>query len=115
MTSPKNHPGPPAKRRFPVQAPRYLRDFSCVGSACADTCCRYWHIGLTRSEVETYRDKVTDPELKEILGASVKERPGAEIREDSNFGYIQLTQDGSCPVLANDGLCRIHERLGPSA
>lgn len=115
MTSTKNSPASPEKRHFCVQSPQYLRDFSCVGSACIDNCCRYWQINLTRSEVQFYHDKVTDPELKELLRASVKERPGADPRKESNFGYIQLTKNGICPVLAEDGLCRIHARLGSSA
>jgi lysine-N-methylase len=98
-----------------VKRPKYLRDFSCAGSKCIDTCCKDWHIDLSVHEFAYLRYEIEDPELKEILASAIKEDPARKKGSETGFGYIELDAAGKCPVLDSCGLCRLQVRAGEEA
>ncbi|WP_433595880.1 hypothetical protein [Lysinibacillus xylanilyticus] len=55
----------------PILIPEYLKDFSCIGSACEDTCCVGWNIVVEKKTYQTYR-KVRQPEMEDKLLKYVK-------------------------------------------
>ncbi len=98
-----------------VQRPKYLRDFSCAGTKCIDSCCKDWHIDLDAREFDYLRNAVQEPELKEILSSAVRMDPNRKAGRESGYGYIELDSSGKCPLLDECGLCRLQVRLGEDA
>lgn len=39
----------------PILVPEYIEDFSCIGSACEDTCCAGWNITVEKKTYQAYR------------------------------------------------------------
>lgn len=99
---------------FEWVTPRYMEDFSCIGSACEKNCCHGWQIAV---------DKPTYKRLKHSMSHSRGDREefkrGLERNRDDKFGNgvfarIAGVVDGDCPFLDGDSLCSIHARFGPS-
>jgi len=103
------------RRVLAVKRPKYLRDFSCAGSKCIDTCCKDWHISISVEEVAYLRYEIEDPELKEILASAIKDGPARTQSSETGLGYIELDAAGKCPVLDSCGLCRLQVRVGEEA
>ena len=78
-----------------VYYPVYYKDFRCIADECKHSCCLGWEI------------QVDDDALKNY------ERIGREdILCHIQNSEIALTDDGRCPFLDKDGLCRIISSLG---
>ncbi len=81
--------------------PIYVSRFRCKAGNCHDTCCAGWEVDI---DEETLRKYDTLPgEL------------GDEIRQSICSGSVPhfgLREDGRCPFLDTDGLCRIISDLG---
>ncbi|MED3802742.1 flagellin lysine-N-methylase [Lysinibacillus xylanilyticus] len=93
----------------PILIPEYLNHFSCIGSACEDTCCAGWNITVEKKTYQTYR-KVRQPEMAEKLLKYVKRnRKG---HDDSNYAKFILDDNKKCHMMLEDGLCSIHKELG---
>ena len=84
-----------------LRAPDFLRRFRCSASACSDTCCVGWEIGVDERTQAFYR-KVDGP-LGEKLRANVEE------------GRIRTLDGGRCPFLDGRNLCEIQSALGEGA
>jgi lysine-N-methylase len=92
---------------------RYMTRFSCVGSACEDTCCAGgWQINV---------DQVHHAKLIRIMRRSPAERAevaaaleltAPAVRDESRHAQIKLQPDGSCTFLQEDKLCSIYRRYG---
>ncbi len=91
---------------------KYYDDFQCVGTECKDTCCKEWHIFITKREYLDYKKMKCSPELRGILDSAFTRR-----KEGSDFSYaeVKLTKEGKCPLLGNDSLCMIQKELGAKA
>lgn len=76
-------------------------EFRCVGGDCPDTCCRDWEVVLDEETAAFYRG-VEGP-LGEEIRAAMQEMDG-----EPCF-YLR---DGLCPMLNEQGLCRIQLELG---
>ena len=73
-----------------VKRPKYLRDFSCAGSKCIDTCCKDWHIDLSVHEFAYLRYEIDDPELREILASAIKEDPARKKGSETEIGRAHV-------------------------
>lgn len=86
-----------------VRAPEYYENFRCTASECSDNCCRAgWLIELDRDTSEYYMR----------LEGNVGERLRASLISDEEGGVCFLLNNGSCPHLDENGLCRICSELG---
>ncbi len=88
--------------------PRYYADFHCVGNACPDNCCYGWRIDWKKEEVDKLKTaEICSPELKELIEKSF-------IPNKSFEGKYQIAfnEQGRCPLLTENGLCRIQKELG---
>jgi lysine-N-methylase len=79
--------------------PHYYKKFSCIGSACEDTCCAGWNIEIDDRSMETYLH------TPGAFGAWLKS------------GIDRATQSfrlkgRNCAFLNQDGLCDIYRELG---
>lgn len=89
---------------------KYYDEFHCIGPECKDSCCKHWHIFLGKREYLNYKKMKCSPELKTIMDTAFK-----RIKNNSSeniYAEIKLKQDGSCPMLGEDGLCMLQKELG---
>lgn len=94
----------------PLLTPQYIFRFACIGSECEDTCCKVWRVQIDEATYKRYR-RLRHPELRPLLDKAVK-------RNRSNptprgYAKLKLDENGFCPLLSPEGLCRIHSELGP--
>ncbi len=80
-----------------IRKPSYYDSFRCTASACSDTCCAGWEIGIDPDSQERYR-KMKGP-LGEKLRASMKTEG-----EDCSF---RLVEGERCPFLTEENLCQL--------
>ena len=79
-------------------------DFECIADTCPNTCCAGWNISIDK---ETYQ-KMLDNEDK--LGISAQDW----ILEKENTYNVKLKNDGRCPMLKENDLCKVVLTLGSS-
>jgi lysine-N-methylase len=109
--------------------PEYAEEFRCIGSACEDTCCQGWGVPVDRATYEKYRQLPPGP-LRNLIQISCLIAPeisldapqlpvvnrSAEPAKSGNvakFAMIRMTDANQCPLLSDQGLCRIHSECGP--
>jgi lysine-N-methylase len=93
-----------------VSQPEYVSDFSCIGAACEDHCCKQWTITLDKNTYKKYL-KSEIPGVKNIAVENIiltKKSP-------SNWAVVKLNEKGNCSYLESDNLCQIHRTMGPEA
>ena len=82
--------------------PTYLRQFQCNGKICSSRCCKNWRVVIDR---DTHRKFLELEERDQIVDK-------LEFLDDENIFVVKLKDDGSCPFLDDDLLCRIQKRQG---
>lgn len=96
------------KRR--VLAPSIFGRFYCKGTACRYTCCQYWRITMSREEYRKWKKCGIIPKGKQGNG-KVRLCP-ENIRTERHYAEISLTEEGFCPYLDENGLCKIQKKYG---
>ncbi|MCX9154969.1 flagellin lysine-N-methylase [Niveibacterium sp. 24ML] len=94
-----------------AEAPRYMQQFQCTGSACPENCCTGWKVSIDKSSYQLYRDVRREP-LAGLFREGLERLPGGGTYA---YAQIRLREDGSCPFLDERRLCRIHGELGEQA
>ncbi len=103
----------------------YAEEFRCIGSACEDTCCRGWAVPVDRGAYEKYRQLPPGP-LRNLIQISCLITPPASVDADqaegsghsaksapsARFASLRMTGANQCPLLSDDGLCRIQSECG---
>jgi lysine-N-methylase len=89
--------------------PQYIEKFKCIGPACEDSCCIGWKVTIDEETFKRYR-KVTDAELKQELDKKVTRNRSNP--SDFNYAKIRMENNGRCPFLNDESLCRIQLGLG---
>ncbi len=84
------------------KAPLYIKKFKCIAGECRDSCCVGWEIFADEKTREKYM-KMEGP-----LGEDIR----ASLTDD---GCFCLREDGRCPHLLENGLCRIICECGEGA
>ena len=84
--------------------PDYYDRFRCTASACSDTCCAGWEIEVDETTAEMYRS------MPGPLGEEIREKL-VVTPEENYFGL----ENGRCPFLDREGLCRIIREAGEEA
>lgn len=90
----------------------FYDEFHCTGPECKDTCCRYWHINLTKSEYLNYMEMRCSDELRAAMDNAFKRVINGS---DPDYAEVRLNAEGKCPLLGDDSLCAIQKELGESA
>ncbi|KHF35040.1 Flagellar biosynthetic protein FliU [Paenibacillus sp. P1XP2] len=88
--------------------PGYMNQFSCIGSACEDTCCSGWQVSIDQETYKKYNKVRSD--LRPMLDKHVKRNRAGKSAE--NYAKIILNEDCSCPMLNEEKLCSIQLKLG---
>lgn len=93
-----------------VLMPQYMEKFQCIGSKCEDNCCYGWKVNIDNKTYKKYR-KSNESSLKFLLNSNIKRNRSNASPE--NYAKIRMKQNGDCPFLEEDKLCKIHKELGP--
>lgn len=89
----------------------YYDEFHCIGPECKDSCCKSWSITLTKREYLNYKKMDCSPELKSIIDTAF-----TRLRiDDSRYAVMRLKENGDCPFLGEDCLCKIQKEKGAEA
>ncbi|HEU0166628.1 MAG TPA: flagellin lysine-N-methylase [Chloroflexota bacterium] len=86
-----------------VIVPAYLARFSCIGSACEDTCCSGWIVPVDRVSYRRYKD-LQDPRLQAIFSRSLQP-PEASGQSQTGLAVLHMEPSGRCGFLNDDSLC----------
>ncbi len=76
------------------RAPEYTKKFKCIADKCHDSCCIGWEIGVDENSLKKYAS----------LGGALGEDIRTSLTQD---GCFRLCEDGRCPHLLQNGLCRL--------
>ena len=85
-----------------ILEPDYASSFRCLAGACPDTCCKDWEIILDEDTLARYQ------KLPGAFGDKVR----AALTQDADGDTMFRLTDGHCPLLREDGLCRVQLALG---
>lgn len=89
--------------------PQYMKNFQCIGSACEDTCCQGWTVGIDKKTYKLYKN-LRDKELYPAIKDNMKRiRNGAS---ELNYASIKMNNENKCPLLNQDQLCSMQLKLG---
>lgn len=89
----------------------YYDEFSCIVPECTDSCCKNWRITLTKREYLNYKKMDCSPELRSIIDTAFKRTR----KDDLSYAEIKLNENGDCPFLGEDSLCKIQKEKGVEA
>ena len=84
-----------------ITYPTYYKDFTCIASACPDSCCHQWTVDVDEKTAALYRS----------LPGDLGDRLRAVLTADNT---LELEGD-RCPMWQTNGLCRIQAQLGHEA
>ena len=81
--------------------PHYYDKFTCIASACPDSCCKEWSVTVDEESAARYR------ELSGPLGDRLR-----QVLAEEDGETVMTIENGRCPMWREDGLCRIQAELG---
>lgn len=87
-----------------------MKNFSCIGSACEDSCCVGWRVTLDKKTFKNYKN-LKHPVLSKKLNNSIK-RIKNDSSSDSQYAYFVMNEHKRCPMLEESGLCGIQATIG---
>ena len=87
-----------------ISYPAYYKQFTCIASACPDSCCHEWEVDVDPQAAAYYRS------LPGNLGDRLR-----SVLRDTEDGTCMTIEDNRCPMWRQDGLCRIQAELGHDA
>ncbi|MCV2355005.1 flagellin lysine-N-methylase [Paucibacter sp. B2R-40] len=96
-----------------AQAPRYLKQFQCVGSACVENCCTGWQVSIDKATYQKYQTIKIEP-LASLLRQHVQKN-SSSVSVSGSYASIALKTEQACPFLDEARLCQIHSGLGAQA
>ena len=85
-----------------LEYPLFYPDFTCIGKACKDSCCKDWLIDIDFDTAEKYQK----------MGGALGEKLRKKLHKKDGEFYFEVEKDGRCPFLQEDGLCEIQSERG---
>lgn len=85
-----------------LYAPKYYKDFSCIGGRCKHSCCIGWEIDIDKKTEIYYKSLNTD------FGKKIIDN----IAYDGDEPHFKTDSRGRCPFLNKNNLCDIYINLG---
>lgn len=77
--------------------PSFYPAFRCRAENCKHSCCKGWEIDIDEETAAKYRS----------MSGPLSEEIRSHITEDNGVSHFLLTPEGNCPMLQEDGLCRL--------
>lgn len=95
--------------------PAYYDDFHCLTSACQLNCCKDdWQITFGKKDYLTLKKQKGSPELNQRLAHCLRRVRGEKANEANNYAQFVL-ENGQCPLLSENCLCKLQQENGPKA
>ncbi|MEK3740612.1 MULTISPECIES: flagellin lysine-N-methylase [Paenibacillus] len=88
--------------------PQYIKEFTCIGSACEDTCCAGWKVTVDEETYKKYK-KVKNYKIKSQLDEYVIRNRSNPAKD--NVAKMKMNQS-RCSFLNKENLCDIQLTLG---
>jgi len=95
--------------RIQALVPKFMEKFSCIGSACEDTCCSGWQVTLDKKTFNAYKAS-THPELKPRFANQIK-RMRSKVSDSQYARFELLPKTSECPMM-EEKLCSVQNLLG---
>lgn len=89
--------------------PQYMREFSCIGSACEDSCCIGWRVDIDEDTYKKYK-KSRDLELKPLFEKNVTRQRSKS--SAMSYAKIRMENEGRCSFLSEENLCKVQLNIG---
>jgi len=96
-----------AKRN--VLSPSYLKTFSCIASACENSCCLGFTIRIDSETFSKYKVE-DDPVIRKLFEENIYVIRSSSAKQD--YITINPTEDYRCPFLTEEKLCFLQCRRG---
>lgn len=90
----------------------YYDEFRCIGPECMDSCCKDWHINLSKREYLDYKKMKCSPQLRSVADNAFRRKKNGN---DMSYAEMKLKENGDCPFLGKDSLCMIQKEKGEEA
>lgn len=87
--------------------PAYMKDFSCIGSACEESCCIGWTVTVDKLTFLNYKK---NEKLKKMFDIYVERDVMA--KTDKQYAKIKMDEKIVCPFLDEQRLCCIQREHG---
>lgn len=85
--------------------PLYANDFSCIAGNCPDTCCAGWEIVIDNKLQNIYKSSASDAAKYAV----------SRMYTDADGDVCLRLENGRCPMLNDENLCRIYIDMGKDA
>lgn len=85
--------------------PMYAKEFSCIAGNCPDTCCAGWEIVIDDKFQKIYKSSSSDAAKYAVN----------RMYTDSDGDVCLRLENGRCPMLNDENLCRIYIDMGKEA
>ena len=92
--------------------PNYVKSFGCLGSDCGYTCCMRWQIDFSKTDYKRLRKAKFSPETRALVNQTIVRRPEEQVTTADRYAAIRMREDGCCPLLDEQGLCRLQRECG---
>lgn len=90
-----------------VLRPTLVSKFKCSGEVCQDSCCAGWRIDIDKETFNKYKN------IKDYRFIGMDRHISRSRSQNNRFTYGKITlQQGRCPYMTEEGLCRIQKELG---
>lgn len=93
-----------------VLMPAYMKNFTCIGGECEDSCCVGWKVTLDKKSYKAYKN-LKHPQLVTSLKQGMK-RNKSDAATMDNYASFHLDQHGRCPMLNGENMCSIQLNVG---
>jgi lysine-N-methylase len=98
------------KKNIKMRYPTYLKEFSCIGGKCKDSCCIGWDIDIDKVTFRQYY-KVKDKEMKRMFQKNVHNND-YYLSPDVDYGKVKLKSGKRCAFLDDENYCIIYSKIG---
>jgi lysine-N-methylase len=88
--------------------PGYMKQFSCIGAECEDTCCAWWGISIDKATHDKYLN-ISDRTMRDRLSSNMTIKKNGTQRDYAEMNLNR--ENGNCGMLES-GRCSIHAQLG---
>jgi len=85
--------------------PIYMEKFSCIAGKCPDTCCAGWEIVIDEKFENIYKSSSSNAAKYAV----------SRMHTDSEGDVCLKLENGRCPMLNDENLCRLYIEMGESA
>ncbi|MEF9983883.1 MAG: flagellin lysine-N-methylase [Oscillospiraceae bacterium] len=98
---------------FSIFKPSFYDDFQCKAAKCRNTCCAGWKITIGKTDYFKALNASKGLKINEDVKRAYQRNKKAE--NDSMYAKMQLNDNGDCPFLDENSMCRLQLACGHSA